>query len=221
MELRKLIRSWASSMSLSTWAVMGLSLMLLVTAVGCQAVAAAAIVFQPPPKSEAKYVPTTRPIVVFVDSDRQSGNAGTVRETITALIVDELREHKVGPIIDIDQLYNLRTKNAKAFRSMKVDEVGKKVGAEQVIFVDIVDAQIIVNSGGQLIKGKAQAFVRVVDVPTGQTLWPTNLNDGWPVMVESKYKSGNESSADSMREEMVRAMASSVAKLFYTYNLEE
>lgn len=221
MNFRKLIWSWATSLSLSAWAVIGLSLTLLTAAVGCQAVAAAAIVFQPPPKSEARYIPTTRPMVVFVDSERQAGNAGTIRDTMAALIVDELREHKAGDVLDVDRLYNLRLAKAKAFRTMKVDEVGKQVGAEQVLFVDLVNAEVIVNSGGQLIKGKAQAFVRVVDVPTGQTLWPTNLNEGWPVSVESPYRSGNESSADSMKEEMVRAMSGAVAKLFYTYDLPD
>ena len=108
----------------------------------------------------------------------------------------------------------------KAFRTMKVDDVGKAVGVEQVLFVDLVGADIASSNGGQLIKGTLAGYVRIVDVPTGKTLWPPNLNDGYPIQIETPYTDGNEANVETIREQLARSMGDTVAKLFYTYSLE-
>lgn len=205
----------------SACAIIALSLLLLAGAVGCQILGATAYVLQPPAKSEAKFKPTTRALAVFVDDQRQAGNASGICDSIAALAVEEMREHKVGQMVDVERIHDLRLKNPKAFATMKIDEVGKSVGAEQIIYVDMIAAEVNVNSGGQLIKGKAEANVRVVDCKSGRTLWPTDLAAGYHVGVESPYRSPNESNADLMNDEMIRAMAGEIAKLFYTYTIEE
>jgi hypothetical protein len=199
-----------------------LTFMGLTMLAGCSVVGAAAYVFRPPEVSKAKYVPTTRPLAVFIDSERQSGNLGpTVKDSVAAFLVTELREHKVGGAIqDVERVYDLRLKDRKAFRTMKVDEVGKAVGVEQVLYVDLTEASIEFSNGGALMKGHINGYVRIVDVASGRTLWPDSLNDGFPASVESPFVNGNEATAESLKETLSRSMADAIAKLFYTYSLE-
>jgi hypothetical protein len=189
---------------------------------GCVAAGFAAQALQGPPKRKALYEPDPRPMVVLVENARQQGSAGPIRELLTGLLNQALRENKVADPIPGYKLHDLRMADAKAFRDMNIDEVGRRVGAEQVLYVEIVRADIETHTGDTLVSGAVQVLVRVVDVPTGKTLWPDNSLEGWPVIVETPtadYKKVG--GVQPMREALARATASKIAKLFYTHLIEE
>lgn len=211
------MRGWWISML-----VWGFVTLLATLTSGCLIAGYAASIAQGPPKVEAKYKPTSRPMAVVVESSRQKGNAGQIREQLSGLLAVELRRNNVAEVVESYKVHDLRQSDPKAFRAMTVDEIGKKVGAEQVLYVDLLQADVSENTGGVMMKGIVTAEVRLVDVPTGKVLWPQGLGDGYLVSVETPYKATKDSSArDAMREGLARGAADTIAKLFYTWVIPE
>lgn len=199
---------------------------LLMAGGGCQAAGFAAAMLKPPVKVEAQYKPpTTRPIAVLVDSDRARGSGAQalgMRDSLASYIVQELRKNEVGIIIDSSKIYDLRTSNPKAFKTMSVDEIGRRVGADQVIVVDILKVNVSESTGGQLLHGELSALVRVVDAKTGQTLWPANLSDGFPMDIDTPFtQTDDTTNMATVRDGIGLGAGDQIAKLFYTWTVPE
>lgn len=191
------------------------------TAAGCVAAGYIAHVASGPPKVQALYTPTTRPTAVLVDSRNQRGVDSALRDQLASLLTVELEDRKVVPVVAFHRIYDLRHADPRGFRQLKVDEVGRRVGAEQVIYVEILESDFVPTSAGMLLKGSLTAVVRVVDVETGDVLWPTTMSEGYMVAVETPFQERRAASADAVREAVCRLMADRIARLFYTYRVEE
>lgn len=205
--------------------VLAVALLLVTLGSGCAAAGFAAYVLQPPPKVEAKYKPTSRPIVVFVDSDHARGSGAqalAVRDSLASFIVEELQKNKVGEVVESYKVYDLRTSDPKAFKTMTVDEVGRRTGGEQIIYVDLKKVAVGETTGGKLLRGELVAIVKMVDATTGKTVWPDNLSEGYPLDLDTPFTMSDETtSVESMREGIARSAADQIAKLFYTYTLPQ
>lgn len=193
----------------------------LSTAAGCVAAGYLAHVASGPPKVVALYTPTTRPTAVLVDSRGQRGVDSALRDQLASLLSAELEENKVVPVVPFHRIYDLRHADPRTFRTLTVHDIGRKVGAEQVVYVELVESDFVPTSAGMLLKGSLTAAVRVVDVPTGEVLWPTNLSEGHLVSVETPFQERRAASPDLVREAVCRLMADRIARLFYTYRVDE
>src|SRR5580704_982568 len=85
-----------------------------VAAGGCQALAAA-LDKTGDPTEPAKYSPNKDNMLV---------------------LAEDLIAHKVAPIINPDRLTALRDEHREAYRKMQIAEVGKSLGAAQVLYVN-------------------------------------------------------------------------------------
>lgn len=192
---------------------------------GCAAAGFVASAVQGPKKVEAKYKPTTRPTVVVVDSYRvKDGTTETIefREALASFVTDELRRNAVVPVIDNYKVFDLRMSDPKSFRALSVDGIGKKLGAEQVVYVDLVRARTTEPMGGQAVQGEVSAVVKLVDVPTGKTLWPTESSEGYFVSSDVPFTQKDENTnTPAVREGLARAVALQIGRLFYAYEVPQ
>ena len=199
---------------------LGLGITLAGVGGGCAAVGVAAYMLEPPKKSVAKYTPTTRPMAVVVENARQKGSAGLIRDQMSGFLVAELREHKVAEMIENHRVYDLRYADVKAFRAMSVDEIGRRVGADQVLYIDLVQADVADVTEGTMMRGSLIAMVRLVDSKSGEVLWPEASEEGFALVVETPLQTQmDRTNVEAMREGLARSAAGTIAKLFYTYNL--
>lgn len=199
----------------TAWVLMGL---LAMSTGGCLAAGVVAYAASGPPKVEAAYRPTTRPTAVLVEHTSTRGAPGGVRDLVASFLVAELREHKVAPIVDFHRVYDLRQLDPRAFRAMTVDEIGRRVGAEQVIYVEIFEADFVPALSGALVKAAMSVGVRVVDVETGELMWPTSMEEGHRLVIESPYHERTTTlSPDEVKEQTCRLAARQIARLFYSY----
>jgi hypothetical protein len=192
------------------------------TITGCAIAGFAATVLKPPEKVPAKYTPTSQPMAVLVESSRLKGNTNNIRDSLASYLALELRRNKVADIIDPYRIYDLRNVDQRAFKAMTIDGVGRKVGAKQVLYVDLREADVVESTGGQLMKGGVTALVKVVDADSGQTLWPDELQDGYLVTLDTPFTTTSTvTTPDSAREDLARATADAIAKLFYSWVVPE
>jgi hypothetical protein len=125
------------------------------------------------PKVAAMYEPVDRPTVVFVD-DRLNTipmHASRIRREIADKISDDLLEQQV-----VTQMVSSRDAMAMARRLdregdlMSMEALGEAVGAEQVIYVEMLRFQG--SSDGISPRPAASCRVKVIDVSARARLFP-------------------------------------------------
>ncbi len=197
-------------------------LLLMTFLAGCSAVGYAAEMAGGPTKVKAKYAPASRPTAIVIDNYRTRTPTVALRDSLASLLGRELEDHHVGPLIPFHKVYDLRVRDPKAFRNMRLEEIGRAVGAEQVIYVDILESDVSTTEGVQLLKGSFTASIKVIDCKTGETLWPRGFDDGYPFSIDMKYTPPETgSTVDSIQEAIARQAADEIGKLFYTYTTDD
>lgn len=177
-------------------------------------------------KKPAMYTLEDRPTVVFVD-DRANviGRTSTRRmigEQITRdLIAQELVNEAISSR-DAIRLARQETDDAP----MPIDEIGRQLGAEQVIYVEVLRFQSMEDA--YTLRPTASCRVRVIDVANRRRLFPdpdapeTMASDvGHTVNVtmrevsEELYRSP--SGIRQLEESLAVTLGSDVARLFYKH----
>ncbi|MGH7214506.1 MAG: hypothetical protein ACREIT_07070 [Tepidisphaeraceae bacterium] len=182
---------------------------------GCVAAGAIAYKVVGPPAVEARHVLAKEPTLVMVENYRQPSGSATDAEVLGRHVVVELMKHDLAPTVDVNTLYDLRQRDPKAFRTMSIDAVGRKLGAGQIVYIDLTQCAIEGTLGGDMVKGVMSARVRVVDVETGKTLWPEEGGDGFPLSAGIPFTPvGQGTDESSIRQRLCASMADQIGKLF-------
>jgi hypothetical protein len=189
---------------------------------GCMAVGAIAYKVTPPPATPAVYTMPSRMTLVLVENYRNPGVSDQDAERLGREIADQLKKHKIAPVVDPDKLFDYRSDKAGAFDQMTVAAIGQALGAKQVLYVDIVNYGGDWTLASDMLHPKANIRVRVVDVKTGNTTWPSEAVRGYPMNIELQYTDIKDTgTAMDEQEAICQTTADHVAKLFYKHEEDE
>jgi hypothetical protein len=218
--------------------------LLMFACAGCALVGVAAYKFMPPPDVQAVYVPASQPTIVYAHRASNPADAALEAQRIAQMVSADLVRHGIGPMLPsptVGALGQRRSggsvwgaatpvpgtagKPATAVGApiaTTVAELGRSVGAKQVIYIDLVSFQIETAMASELTNGSAQAHVFVIDAVTGHPLWPGDFEQGYNVVVNSPYaKTGQKMTESVARDRMCRDMAIQISRLFYKYKPED
>jgi hypothetical protein len=188
---------------------------------GCTAASVAAYKVMGPPDVKAKYVPTTRPAVVLVEDYRRASTF-TDDELLSRCVEREVRDHlPKTPLVDSIKIRELKLAKADAFAAMSVAQIGRAVGAEQIIWVDVTQNATEAILGGEQIRGTVAARVKVVDAFSGQTLWPSDMAEGYPLSFAIDWGTSTPRTGQQVRDALLHGLGDKIARLFYTWKPEQ
>lgn len=208
---------------------------LAATAGGCAILGAIAYKASGSPTIKAQYVPAKEPMVVFVQRSQNPADAGRASDRIARLVTDDLKAHNVGPLVDPSAVSELQGRRAgssvwasrvetrpstrPATGPRTVADVGRAVGASQVLYVDLVTFSVEPAAATEMMDSRIEARVRVVDADTGQTRWPTDTTQGYAVTAGTSFAKPGTKAADeaTVREQLCVDLAAKVARLFYDW----
>ncbi len=192
-----------------------LVILFLLTSSGCNIMSALAYKTMGPNVIPAEYAPPKEPTLVLAESYGQSNDLQPYADQLGNLVTKELAAHKVAPLIDDTKLMALRGEKAGGYDKMKIPDVGKAVGAKQVVYIDLRQCGIESVPGSDLFQGSIEATVRVVDVATGQTRWP-DVGDSHPFKKKTEFTRRDARDTPlAMRNMMLEDLAGAVSRLFY------
>lgn len=202
-----------------------MTLLLAATAMaagGCpQALAWLVAQFTPPKRVKAVYEPPKgKKIFVFVDDRKFPVDYEPVKYELAERISEQLIEHKVArATVRYDLLQDLST--TRDFHRLAISEVGEKLGADLVLYVQIEAFSLKDNPYSSSWQGRLETSVWFVDARKPARLWPKDVprNSGHPVpSVEFK---ATENPSVTYGEEVAKALAAQMAdhivKLFYNH----
>lgn len=199
---------------------------LLLACTSCAPLGAIVYKLAPDPTQDALFKLKDRPTAILVENFRNPDLAANDSELLTRNLSEKLAEvvvdkKKLVDVIPFQKVLDLRNARPKEFPDMTIPQIGKAVGAEQIIYVDLQAGGVAPLGTGETLKGSAQAMIKVVDVATGDTLWPTEMTEGYPVTAQTNPLQGQDSSTyNAVRQDLYDTLADQIAKLFYKYTLD-
>jgi len=160
-----------------------------------------------------------QPTVVMIDDPTNKLPTVDLPNLIAGRINDRLVDEQVideSNMVAANRISQLAADHS-AFKTWPIDKVGKEAGAQQVIYVLV--KQFMLSDESQMYRPVAQVRVKVIDVASGQRLYPAT-GDGHPVAVEQFYKSmdgANRSTQTIIARRLAEELAREIAYLFYEH----
>jgi hypothetical protein len=201
-------------------------LLLLLFSSGCAALSVATYKLYGPPKVPAQYVPQKKPMLVLVENYEHQSAVNAHADLLGQMLVKELAERKIAPLVSLDKLQELRDARPAEFPHMSMSAIGREVGADQILYVQLHHSDVSpmpgASGGRDALIGQTAASVKVVDVATGDTLWPggAGAEAGYPVSAATKLGSDNGANVQDVRQRMYAQLTHDIAKLFYKWQPE-
>jgi hypothetical protein len=188
---------------------------------GCRSTGALWYKMFGPSKVPAKFALAKVPTLVVVENFRNPAMTEFDADRIAREVVDDLKKNDTAPMIDQDRLTAIRESNASTFRDMSIPAVGRAAEATQVIYVDLQQSSVEGDATRGIVRGRAEARVRVVDVKTGNTIWPIEAQTGYPVGAEVPYtQSDDPSAANEVHNALLESLSEQIGRLFHAWKPE-
>jgi hypothetical protein len=172
--------------------------------------------FSPPEKVEALYEPPEgKTILVFVDDVLYPVSYPAIKGELTRQLNQQLTTHELAAkTVPYQRLASLIAATPQ-FNLLAVSQVGQKVGADIVLYVQIDKFSLKEEATKELWKGELQVTVRMVDVTEGR-LWPEDRPAGYrvPAVKTPTRTEASPTYADELTKTLAAQMAGEVAKLF-------
>ncbi|MCI0365810.1 MAG: hypothetical protein L0Y44_00420 [Phycisphaerales bacterium] len=198
----------------------------LVGAGGCNVIGPAAYIIDGPPSTEARHELADVPTVVFIDDRSNVVNPISLRRVIADkasenLMIQEVLTKTISPQ-DAMVVAAQRERNSQI---LPIEEIGKFVGAKQVIYVEM--AQFQTTADGYTPRPIASCRVRVIDVENRKRVFPPAES---PVQAQVVNVAAREFSPELFRtragrlkvlEGLAIETGDRIAKLFYKHETKE
>lgn len=89
-----------------------------------------------------------------------------------------------------------------------------------MIYVDLLESNVTKDPSAGAEHAVATARIRVVDVKTGNTLWPTDSSHGKEMTASMDYDPADPSHTTAMHTDMLAKLSSKISKLFYDWHAD-
>jgi len=174
------------------------------------------------PTVNAKYVPNKKDsMLVLVESYNLSLDSGIESQHMALTLGRSLRDDKIATTVNPQNLERLRDADPVQYRKMSIAEIGRRLGARQVLYVHIWRAEIVKPPGSGQMRGHLEAIVKIVDTATGDTRWPTDASSE-AVQITTDWVPDTSGTTDAdLRARMADQMAQDIGRLFHDYHPDD
>lgn len=200
-----------------------LALLCALASQGCNYGIAALYLVEGPPKIQAAYdeLNPERKTIVFIDDRGNSAPRRALRRAIGQAAEEALlAEGVLKPEMVIPSSGALfATAQEKRSDARSIVEIGRSLGAEVVIYVNI--HQFTLSRDGASLQPAASGFVKVIDAAADQRIWPDGSAAGHPVSytesdasAEVPKTSGERTAAE---DRLAKFFGREIARVFFDH----
>lgn len=194
---------------------------------GCNIAGPVAWAVSPVPTRPAVFELADRPTVIFVDDPRGVLGYRQLRRVIADRASQELlSKGAMTTIISSRDAMAIVDQNDRHSEKLSVAAIGQSVGAEQIVYVQILQAMPSLD--GQTAQPAGVCTVKVIDVTRGERLFPIVEDDqedagraGHMLQVITPQQASEMPSLLQSFQVLADRMGSDIAKLFYEHEAEK
>ena len=193
---------------------------------GCNIVGPAMYIVEGPPSADAVHNLADVPTVVFIDDRRNVVSPISMRKAIADKVSEDLMVKKIlSATISSQDAMALASQRERNSNIISIEEIGKAVGAKQVIYVEMVQFQD--TPDGYTPRPTASCRVKVVDVDAQKRVYPPVDAEEPSRVVQAMIREVDPSvySTRDGRLKVFDALAketgSAVGKLFYKHEIRQ
>jgi hypothetical protein len=170
----------------------------------------------------AKYVPSkNEAMLVLVESYGLSLDSGIETEHMTLVLRKTFEDAGIASLVDQQALERLKDAGPQQYTPMTIADIGRRVGARQVLYVNIWRSEIVKPAGSGQMRGHMDAVVKIVDSATGDTRWPNDAPSE-QVQITTDWSPENaDKTENDLRAQMADQMAEDIGKLFQNYHPDQ
>lgn len=162
----------------------------------------------PKKKVMAEHEMQGKNVLVWVEISATTEHSPILRRELTLKLKEELiLNEAVGKIIDYNRLVQFRHRNPR-LAELSIKELGDKFQANEVLYILINKYKLKHEAGEGYYHASSGGYVKVIDVATGQRLWPTGQNHRF-FHVDGGVTMG---AGQQFENEQVRKLCTSTAK---------
>lgn len=188
---------------------------------GCVALGAIASKVGPPPTVPAEYKPDKKPTLVFVESYQNPDLYEVESDRLARDISNEFTEHKAFPVVPPQKLIEFKAAKGSDLSKMDLPSIARAVGADQVIYVNLLKFTADPPPGSETVQGESHATVKLVDARTGKTLFPRDSSVGRDVSYKTPALSEEGTTRDAVQQQLYKHLTDDVSHLFYDWQDEQ
>lgn len=205
----------------------GLLLVAMTLAAGCGQQLGAILYFLSPQRIRQPEIKLTegRLAILIEFSDPSAENPVFARQ-FHDILVDQFTQRKLKTkVVSFDDLARLRSENAD-FATWSVQRIGRRAGAEQVLYVRIESFLTHEHPDHPLIEPKVEMRLKVIDSRTSAKeskvqLWPDEADGRRLAMSRPPREAGTPRQIDEEVKKLARQTGRIAARFFVEYNEEE
>jgi hypothetical protein len=171
---------------------------------------------------KAKYVPVPKDsMLVLVESYGLALDSGIEAEHLTLSLSKSLTDNKIAPVLNNEKLEHLKDVDPREYHKLTIADIGRRLGAKQVLYVNISRAEIVRPPGSGQVRGHMEATVKIVDSASAETRFPTDSSSE-AVQITTTWIPDNANKTESdVRAQMADQMAEDISKLFHDYHPDD
>ena len=189
----------------------------LAAAGGCGAGGAVLYKAFGPPAVSAQYEPKRVPTLVLVEDFADQDGSAVDGDRVARQVGEALHDHARLTVIDPDKLAPVRAESAAGFRGMSIPAIGRRCGADQVVYVNLTQNQTTADPTGAAVTALATARVRVIDCATGEVVWPLAMPQGYELSAKVPYDRSDSTQGLAMRGQLLNRLSDEISHLFYDW----
>jgi hypothetical protein len=192
---------------------------------GCNIVGPAAYILEGPPTIEARHTLLNVPTLVFIDDRSSQVSPVSLRRVIADKASENLMVKKVvTTMISPQDAMNMASQLERNSKLLPIEEIGRKVGAKQVIYVEMEQFS---DRSGLVPQPMAVCRVRVIDVENRVRTFPPADSQENSVVVQVRPREADPDLYASragqikVRQALATDTGDQIAKLFYKHERKD
>ncbi len=198
--------------------------LLLSLCAGCNWLTAFAYYFSPERTEPAQFVLSKAPLAIVIDGAPSGDDHPLLRRALHRQIVELFEQNGVNDqVIPYARQLDLQQANPD-FAQWPLQRIGRKLGAAQVIHLQIVQFQLRESPDFPMLQPLVRLHVRVIDThaPAREArLWPPGRGGHEIEVTRHASEVGGYEATDAEVVKLGKDAGQWVARLFYDYSLEE
>jgi hypothetical protein len=202
-----------------------IAIMMMLTSSGCNIIGPAAYIIEGPPTIEAQHTLLDVPTLVFIDDRGSVVSPSSLRRVIADKTSENLMVQKVvTTTISPQDAMSLTAQLERNSKLLSLDEIGRKVGARQVICVKVLQFD---DHSGAVPQPVSTCRVHVIDIDQHMRTFPPPDSQEDSVVVQVKPRTADpdlyasRGGRNQVKEALAIETGDKIAKLFYKHERKD